>query len=310
MSLINMIQSWMRISSRNILNMYKQVEETKILSAKILMNQIASQGLLLDIQSAEFKVFSQFGEDGIIQYLIRQTGIPSNLYSFIEFGVETYEEANTRFLLINNNWRGLIFDGIAANIAQVKASQIFWRYNLTAVEAFIDADNINELIMRNGFKGEIGLLSIDIDGNDYWVWEKISAVSPVIVIVEYNSVFGRKHAITVPYDPSFIRSKAHFSNLYWGCSLKALELLGKRKGYALVGSNNAGNNAFFVRRDRLSGLLEMKAEEAYVESNFRESRDPNGNLNYLAWPERYNAIRDLPVYDIESDIVISLKDLQ
>ena len=110
---------------------------------------------------------------------------------------------------------------------------MYWRHDLTALCRWIDRDNIDTLLMEAGFSGEIGILSIDIDGNDYWVWERIEAARPVIVIAEYNSVFGRNRAVTIPYDPVFNRTRSHHSNLYWGASLKALVSLGRRKGYAV-----------------------------------------------------------------------------
>jgi hypothetical protein len=280
-----------------------------ILSAKILNGQIAARGILRDIRLAEFKVFSQFGEDGIIQYLIRRANIPQHLRTFVEFGVESYAEANTRFLLMNDNWKGLIIDGSEACVDAIRKDPIYWMHDLTAISAFIDADNINDLIRDAGFTGEVGVLSIDIDGVDYWVWDRLNVVKPVIVIVEYNSVFGSQRAVAVPYDPTFVRSKAHHSYLYYGCSLKALELLGHRKGYSLVGSNGAGNNAFFVRNDCLNGQPALTAAEAYVESHFRESRDEFGRLNYLSGAARLREIKDRLVYDIEHDAQIRVEEL-
>jgi hypothetical protein len=191
----------------------------------------------------------------------------------------------------------------------VRESSIYWRNGLTAVAAFIDADNINQLIGDNGFRGEIGLLSVDIDGNDYWVWDRINVVNPIIVVAEYNSVFGPDHAVTIPYDPGFVRGKAHHSHLYWGASLKALSLVAERKGYALVGSNSAGNNAFFVRRDRLNGMKELTPEVAYVESKFKESRDVDGQLTFLTGKKRLEEIRAMPVYDALSGKVISISEI-
>jgi hypothetical protein len=101
-------------------------------------------------------------------------------------------------------------------MARLRSSDLYWRNDLTAISAFINADNINSLIEGAGFAGEIGLLSIDLDGNDYWIWERINIVDPMIVIVEYNSIFGRDHAVTVPYDPDFVQSKAHYSSLVSG----------------------------------------------------------------------------------------------
>lgn len=184
-----------------------------------------------DIHTAEFRVFSQWGEDGILQHLIRHVAIPRNI--FIEFGVENYLESNTRFLLTNNNWAGLVIDGSAKNIEFIKRDEIYWRHSLKAELSFITQDNINDLIRRNGLTGEIGLLSIDIDGNDYWVWEAIDAVIPSVVVIEYNARFGPDRAVTIPYDAGFVRTTAHHSNIYFGASLEALCLLGEAQGVFL-----------------------------------------------------------------------------
>jgi hypothetical protein len=288
--------------------LHNQIDDVKILTAKLLIHQIKTQGIYENIQDAEFKVFSQFGDDGIIQYLINHIEIPHQ--TFIEFGVENYTESNTRFLLINNNWKGLVIDGNRANIDYIRRDSLYWKYDLTAVPAFVDKDNINKLLLENNFSGEIGILSIDIDGNDYWVWESIHVVDPIIVIIEYNSVFGDRYAITVPYDPNFNRTKAHFSNLFWGCSLKALGLLAEKKGYVFVGSNSQGNNAYFVRKDKLGRLKPLRIEEGYVKSKFRDSRDREGHLSYLSGEERLKVMGDMLVYDLEKSKLIKLRDLE
>jgi hypothetical protein len=252
----------------------------------------------LELQDNEFQVFSQWGEDGIIQMLLRHIEIPNKI--FIEFGVENYTESNTRFLLINDNWAGLVIDGSPENISYIKQDSIYWQRNLKAVQAFIDQDNINKIIAENGIKGEIGILSIDIDGNDYWVWQAIDVVAPAIVIIEYNSIFGKDKAVTIPYDPSFVRSEAHYSMLYAGASLKALYNLGKAKGYSFVGCNSVGNNAFFVRQDlKPTAIKELTVAEGYIASQFRESRDEKGNLSYLSWDEGNKILSSLPLVDLE-----------
>ncbi len=286
----------------------QQLAETKILSARILINQMKAQAPFRSISEAEFKVFSQFGDDGIIQFLIRETAIAPNERSFVEFGVQDYLESNTRFLLMNDNWGGLIMDGSREHMEMVRNSAWYWRYDLTALCAFVTCDNINALLREHRDSNGLGLLSIDIDGNDYWVWEKIDAVAPVIVVVEYNSVFGPEKAVTVPYEPVFMRATAHYSHLYWGCSLAALCRLAERKGYAFVGSNSAGNNAYFVRKDRLGGLCALTSAEGFVNSRFRESRDASGRLSYLSGDDRLREIHDMPVYDVESGQTVLIKD--
>lgn len=241
----------------------------------------------------EYQVYSQWGEDGLIQYLISKVVIERPI--FVEFGVEKYVESNTRFLLTNNNWSGLIIDGSEHNINFIKKDPIYWQHNLKAECAFIDKANINSLIQKNGISGDIGLLSIDIDGNDYWVWEAINVVHPRIVICEYNSLWGAELAVSTPYNPSFVRSNSHFSNLYYGASIVAFTQLAKSKGYSLVGSNRAGNNIFFVRNDLLSNLEVVAPENAWVQAQFREGRDVAGQLSFLPFSERLNQLADLPL---------------
>src|SRR5450432_204115 len=145
----------------------RQQLEEKMLTAKIAINLMRMMNPVKRIADAEFKVFSQFGDDGILQYLVHSLQIEPQHRIFVEFGVENYEESNTRFLLMNDNWRGLVMDGAKNNVDHIHASPYFWKHDLSAVAAFIDAGNINELISSTGISGQIGILSIDIDGNDY-----------------------------------------------------------------------------------------------------------------------------------------------
>lgn len=288
--------------------MWERLDEAKILSAKAFIRRFDDPRAAKGLPDVEFKVFSQFGDDGIIQYLIRRLDIAPDLRTFVEFGVEDYSEANTRFLLLNDNWRGLVMDGDARNIEAVKAREMYWRHDLVAACEWIDRDNINAILASHDFTGEIGLLSVDVDGNDYWVWEKLDIVDPVIVVVEYNSVFGSRRPFTVPYDPAFDRTKAHFSNLYWGASLAALDGLARRKGYTFVGCNSAGNNAYFVRNSHIGrgGIEGVAVADGYVESRFRESRDSQGQLTFLSGAARRDAIADMPVYDTDLDRIVPL----
>ena len=282
-----------------------EIESLKILAGIPLIEKNNSRGAIKSLSEVEFKIFSQFGDDGIIQYLVHSLGLSKS--TFIEFGVEDYSESNTRFLLQHNNWKGLVLDGSEKNISHIRKQGYFWRHDLTAVAAFINKDNINDLFVKNGFKGEIGLLSIDIDGNDYWVWEKVEAVSPALVVIEYNSIFGAEAAVTVPYDPAFIRSKAHYSCLYWGASVAALKQLGEKKGYLFAGRNSAGNNAYFIKKDKMGGLRLPTLQEGYVESAFRESRDRNGNLNFLSGNDRLREIRDCMITDVSTNVTTSIR---
>ncbi len=285
----------------------REIAHTSILLAQSHIHRIRELKHIHSLREVEFKVFSQWGEDGIIQFLINK--VPIEHDTFIEFGVEDYTESNTRMLLMNDNWQGMVIDGSNDHIRYIKSDDIYWRYALTAQCHFITRDNINDIISRAGMKGDIGLLSIDIDGNDYWVWEAMDVVNPRIVICEYNSVFGSECAVTIPYDDKFHRTKAHYSNLYFGASLPALCILAERKGYDFCGSNSVGTNAFFVRKDLSHSIKTVTAKEGYVLSHVRESRDSHGNLSYLAGLERMNVMKDLKVIDITSNRLVRLRDL-
>ncbi len=280
--------------------------DNKVLLAQSILNNLKFNEIT-DIQDAEFRVFSQWGEDGIIQWIIHTIQIENPI--FIEFGVENYLEANTRFLLINNNWKGLVIDSSKTAIDEIRSRESFWKYDLQAISSFINRENINDLFKDAGIIGDIGLLSIDIDGNDYWIWDAISVVSPRIVICEYNSVFGVDYAITIPYDPTFQRNQAHYSNLYFGASLRALCILAEKKGYKFIGSNRAGNNAFFIRNDLSSKFPDVSVYQGYVDSKFRESRDINGSLTYISGINRLQLIKDLPVVNILDNSQIKLSEI-
>jgi len=275
---------------------------------KIMLGSILAKNICASdrqpLSDHEFKVFSQWGEDGIIQFLLRKLVLPQN--TFIEFGVETYREANTRFLLMHDNWSGLVIDGSKSNINDIVSQSIYWRYSLNAIQSFITAENIDETITNNNMSGEIGILSVDIDGNDYWVLKAIKNVNPVILITEYNSVFGSERAISIPYSSDFVRGQKGLSNLYYGASLQALTTLAEEKGYSLVGCNSSGNNAFFVRKDKLGDLAPVSVKDAFVDAKFREAKDIKGKLLLLEGNERYEEIKGLPVINIITNAIEEL----
>jgi hypothetical protein len=253
------------------------------------------------------KVFSQWDEDGLIEYIVSHCDIPNR--NFIEIGIGDYTEANTRFLLTERGWSGVVVDSTTQDIDKLQASEAYWRYPLTAVNAFVTAENVNELIGGAGLKGDIGLLSIDVDGVDYWIWNAVEAVSPRIVICEYNGLFGSKAKVTVPYEPAFDRRAKHYSWLYCGASLAALVDLAKRKGYTLVGCNAGGNNAFFVRDDVMAAGDLKPSATPYRKPTFRESHNPDGSLSFLDAAAGVDLIADLPVFDVERKKTIKVGDI-
>jgi len=199
----------------------------------------------------EFSVYSQNGEDGLLLSLIEQTGAASK--TFVEIGVEDAQECNTAILAFLLGWDGLMLEAnpLGADAALRLAGRLLARKRnrLQVRQAFVTAENVNGLIEEAGFSGELGVLSIDVDGVDYWLWKAVRVVSPRLVVIEYNASFGATRAVTVPYKPDFRCPREHPGSLYHGASLPALELLGRQLGYALVAVESAGVNAFFVRQD-------------------------------------------------------------
>ncbi|MBD5476918.1 MAG: hypothetical protein HDR17_13225 [Lachnospiraceae bacterium] len=151
--------------------------------------------------------------------------------------------------MMNNNWSGLVIDGSVKNIERVMNSDYYWRHDLTAIGKFITRDNINEIIRQAGITGDIVLLSIDLDGNGYWILNNIRCINPRIVICEYNSIFGSDKAVTVPYDSSFVRQEKHYSYLYWRVSLKALCLWAEKMNIILLGQTVLEIMPFLLKRN-------------------------------------------------------------
>jgi hypothetical protein len=212
-----------------------------------------------------FSAYSQTDEDGIFQEIFRRIGTTNK--TLIDFGCAEGVENNTTYLILTG-WRGLWMDGGAANIRKCRRDfrQQVEAGRLTLKHAFITRENINELIREAGLPKEIDILSIDIDGNDYWIWEAIDCVSPRVVAIEYNTTFRPPAKVVQVYDAQY---RPNYSNDF-GASLKALECLGARKGYSLTGCSFSGANAFFVRNDLVKDLFSapFTAEHHYREPQY------------------------------------------
>ena len=284
-----------------IASINQRFDEIKI-NQGIILSSLNDGKSTKKLKDYEFKVFSQWGEDGIIQHLTKSIEIKNK--TFIEFGVEDFFESNCRFLLMKDDWKGFVIDGSTSNIQRLKNSYFYWKHHLNSVDKFITKENIEDILSTSGFEEDLGILSVDLDGNDFFVLEAIKNFKPRILICEYNPIFGANRKITIPYQADFYRTNIHHSNLYWGASLAAMTHLADKKGYALVGTNSAGNNAFYVRKDLLNDRVEvLSVEAAYLPSNYRESRDENGNLTYITADKRLDVIKGLPVYEVEKQAI-------
>lgn len=192
------------------------------------------------ITARGFRLHSQNSEDGILLALFREAGVTSG--RFVELGSGS-SGGNAAMFAAEFGWTGLMVEG-----DQGKAAMAARRYpNVQAICAWITPESVNQLLEQHGFTSEVDLLSVDVDGNDYWVWQALTACSGRVVVLEYNSMFGPERAVTIPYDPTFNRRDHRFC--YFGASLAALTKLSASKGYRLVAVEPTGVNAFFLRHD-------------------------------------------------------------
>lgn len=202
---------------------------------------------LPDLTRFELRVFSQNGEDGVIAEILARIGTSERF--FVEFGIDGGAEGNCVFLADILGWRGTFIEPGDTAFGAL-ARKYGGNDRVTLIKEAVRPDNIEALLGSAGVPPEPDLLSIDIDGNDYWVWEALSSYRPRLVVVEYNGALPLHRRLVMPYDPHHIWTVGK----PYGASLAALEDLGARKGYRLVHTELAGVNAFFVRDDLVAGL--------------------------------------------------------
>lgn len=201
----------------------------------------------------EYQVMSQNGEDGIIFEILKRIGTKSKY--FVEFGVGNGTENNSAYLLMQN-WSGSWIEGSSQHCNEMKISyaDIINTKRLQVKESFITKDNIESIFQDLKVPADLDFLSIDIDGNDYWVWKQLQHYKPRIVVIEYNASIGPHVEWIMPYNENHVWNGRTIGH-YFGASLKSMELLGTSLGYTLVGCNFTGANAFFVRTDLVDPSL-------------------------------------------------------
>lgn len=286
--------------------LYEQHQNVRIALGTLMARTIAGEAR--SCNEAEFRSFSQFGEDGIIEYLIQHCDIAP--CTFVEIGVETYAEANTRFLAEHRLWRGLVVDQNPRLPNDLARTKLNWRSQVRAMSAFVTRENVREIVEAFIGTGGIGLLSVDIDGVDYWVLEELVGLEPALVIVEYNSLFGEVAPVSIPYDARFDRRRPEYHNIYYGAGLAAFDHLLRSQSYALVACTEAGNNTFFVRTDRLGGVPARTVGEAFRPRRFVEHRSADGGLTGLADRERQlRDIEGLPLIDVTDGRSLTVAEL-
>jgi hypothetical protein len=272
------------------------------------LNQISENEKLYydvdNIQKVELKVFSQNGEDGIINFLLYKLKLIPNSTNFVEIGVGNYRESNTRFLYNQFYPKGLIIDCLENMESKVKPYVNFWKGDLRICNTQINSENINEILKKH-CNFEIDIFSLDIDSIDYWIINKIPKNISKIFVAEYNSTFGPDLKVSVPNINGFDRTKYHYSNLCYGMSLRALIDIMKTKNYYFIGTNIQKMNAFFISNDFKQEIyfkdIIINELKNYTNSNIRESRDKNGNLNFISGNDKLKEIVNCEVVNLENE---------
>ena len=208
-----------------------------------------------DLLSERFGYRSQNEEDGLLLALFKRIGTIDRRCVEIGCGLNG---GNSGFLVGECGWSGLMMDADRHKVETVKVR--YAGHAVIANKHRVTTENINGILQMHGFTGELDFLSIDIDGNDYWLWEALTACSPRVVALEYNWLFGPERSVTIPYDPQF-RLDAVATRAYRGASLAALTHLAQRKGYRLVASERV--NAFFVRNDVSPSISAIAVPRGY-----------------------------------------------
>jgi len=259
---------------------------------------------------AEVKVYSQWGEDGILDFLCEKLEISKP--KFLEIGAGNFTECNSRFIAANRNASVVAVD-ISKNLMKsINSTTLKWTNHLFGLEKLVKPDNINQIINDAILKMDgLDIISFDIDGNDYWVVDNAILDKVKVVVVEYNPIFGSDFAVSVPQDDNFDRFVKHSSGLYFGASLMAFISTLSKKDFVFIGSNRVGNNAFFIAKNSIKkiGLPTPNDLSIYTDWRIRESRDTLGNLSYSGLSKRLEIIKDLPLVDVKSGGKIYVKNL-
>lgn len=245
-----------------------------------LMAQRAARASFMDLWDAEVSVFSQWGEDGILDYLCDLLRISRP--RMVEFGAGDFTECNSRCLAELRNASVLAVDARRDLEASIMKRDIRWRSTVIPRVEWITPDSAPRAMeAARQSLGGVDIVSLDIDGNDYWVAQSLDLTGVQIVVVEYNAAFGPDWSVTVPRDDQFDRASAHFSWVYYGGSLRAFVDLLAAKGFTFVGTNKANNNAFFLNTvpDALPFALPGPELSMFTDVRIREARTSTGELD-------------------------------
>jgi hypothetical protein len=256
---------------------------------------------------AEVCVFSQNGEDGILSYICDQLSIGKP--SIIEIGVGDFSECNSRYLAERRHANVLAVDKLDGLLENINKLSVSYETNIQGINTFVTCENINWII-ENGrdFFGKIDILSIDIDGNDYWVLHEADLTGIRVVVVEFNPLLGKERPVSVPKNDNFDRTSAHYSWTYYGANLFAFEFLLKQKGFVLIGTTRKGSNAFFVEEASLENFPLVVNSEEMHDVRARENRNEAGKLNFVSGNDRQKILFDMEVIDVRDGEIVKVAE--
>jgi hypothetical protein len=246
------------------------------------------------IRDAGFRVYSQFEEDGIILYILSMIGFKTK--RVVEMCCGSGDECMATNLILNHGFDGYLFDGDQANISAAnrffRSQKDCFAYPPVLTNVWITAENVNDLLTRSGCAGEVDLFSLDMDGNDYWIWNAIEAINPRLLVLETHNGIPSDKSLTIEYKADFDSgwSKIGAEQEYRGASLLAMQRLCKRRGYRMIGAHRHGFNVFFLREDEGVQLFpEVGIDE--IHDNF------SSQSHQRDWP----LVKDMPWKEVEID---------
>jgi hypothetical protein len=262
-----------------------QVEQIQIINQYHLMKNLLTPAQMPSLKDVGFRVYSQFEEDGILLYIFSIIGTTNK--RVVEICASNGVECMATNLIINHGWNGLLFDGDKKNVEDgikfFTSNDSTWLHPPIFKEAWLTCENINELIKESDFVGEIDLLSLDIDGNDYYIMEAINVIKPRVIICETLNVIPSDLALTIPYKSDFSRQESLHPD-FMSVSLLAMKKMLNKKGYRLIGSHRFGFNAIFM----LNGVGTEYFPEVSVESI--HDNEYTKFRNRTAWKQ----VKDMP----------------
>ena len=288
-------------------------EQQKIqsgINSAMLQNLLPVNLKEFDLWDFEFKVFSQWGEDGIINHILQVLNLAKP--NCLEIGIEDFTECNTRFLAAYRNANLFLVDSSEKALTVISNLELRWKSILEFEKNYITTDNINEVIERaSNVVGTLDVFSLDIDGVDYWILKAMENLTFKLVIVEYNSIFGPEIKVTVPYKDTFDRKNEHYTYQFYGASISAFIELMEAKGYIFIGTNRANTNAFFVPAKYSSNFEHLIIREKlfYTRANVRESRNQSGELDYFTQSQSLKSLLSLNIFDIHEKRIRPLKEI-